>query len=268
MGPTLESVIKTISSTVYHAAPLIDKAKAIYDWMTKNIAYDLERKRAIDNHLDDGIPYEPEITIERRKGICSDQALLYVELARKMKIKAYYAHVDVDYKGARVAHACAIIRVPEGEIQVDPAYQMFNSKHKQYCIIEPKRKTVDRIIIEPKQKASFLKPIFAAASILSGIAACVINISCNGEKEIRMIAAENEVRFYSANGQFVFSYNQEAQEAMKEYLFLVESMQGRLEDKEMFKHFISIDTNKNSKIDINEATEARENARAHYLKRN
>ncbi|MEM4239918.1 MAG: transglutaminase domain-containing protein [Candidatus Woesearchaeota archaeon] len=264
MGLTLASAVELISRTVLPAAPAIDRAAAIYDWMAKNIEYDLDRKKAIDDCIDDGLPYEPEYTLERRKGVCSDMAVLYVEIARKMRLKAYYAHVSVDSKGAQVSHACAVVRVKEGNILVDVAYRQFNAMHRHYFITEPRIKRRDGIIYAPRRVPCW-RHIAAAASLLVGIAACIPNISCQKGKEIMLLETKNEARFYSPNGSFFFSYDDAAAKALKEYVFIVEAKEGRLSDQKLFENYNRVDRNRNSIIEAEEAVNARDAARSRNL---
>lgn len=107
------------------------KARAIFDWFKKNIQYG-EAKRGFDAYR------TSEKVFETSEGVCGEMAVLYVVMARTAGIKANYVHVDIDYHGEEVNHACSLIRIKKSDILVDPAYNQFDVKHQKFSIVSDK----------------------------------------------------------------------------------------------------------------------------------
>jgi tetratricopeptide (TPR) repeat protein len=66
---------------------------------------------------------------------CQDYAKLYVALARAVGLKAFYVHLEKDYRGEYVYHDCAAIFTAEKALLVDPAYLWFGVPHREYLIL-------------------------------------------------------------------------------------------------------------------------------------
>ncbi len=251
----------------------MQKAKAICDWIVENIVYDHDRIREIEERKDDGIPHHPEVTLEKRMGVCSDMAVLYVSIARKMGLKAYYAHVTVDHKGNNCSHACAVVDLPTGRKLADPAYGKFDIHHKKYTIYEPKMKWYDGRIVEasiPIMQA--LKPVWKyvaslllAGSAFSGIASLV---SCDiDDKGIKRLEHECGSKFISQNGVLEFNYDRETAKILREYIFFCEAMEGTLSDKRILEKYLEADKDRDSHISTYEANSTLQLARNEYYKR-
>lgn len=109
-----------------------EKARQIYEWVVRNISY--EKSRDYSNAKD---------VLEKKKGLCAEEAVLYITLARCCGLKAAYASVSKDNEGKKVRHACAAVDLSGEWLLVDPAYTCFDIKHKEYSVIsdaEVKRK--------------------------------------------------------------------------------------------------------------------------------
>jgi hypothetical protein len=103
------------------------KARAIYDWIEKNIEYGTKkRKHGYQNSKE---------TLENKEGICGEMAFVYITMARCCSLRSACVSVSVDYKGKKVHHACAIVDVGNRDIYVDPAYHTFDIQHKKYEIL-------------------------------------------------------------------------------------------------------------------------------------
>jgi hypothetical protein len=275
MPQSLEEVVKTISTHIKPIAPAIDKAKAIYDWILENIEYDNERMAAIDNCIENGIPYSPEITLKRRKGICSDLSVLYVAIAREMGLNAHFLDVTVDCNGTEVCHACAMVDVKTRNIQVDISYKLFDARHKTFEIENPPIKgeygiingLEDTIKILPKRK--LIKIIFAAGALISGIMSYFTGFSSSSPKneKITMLESTSSANFVSNSGVLKFSYDKAAESALKEYVFFIEAKEGRLSDGKIFEKYLAVDTNKDGAISFEEAAEAKKSARDKYFEK-
>lgn len=101
------------------------KAKALFDWMQKNIKYGTTQRR--------GIGYRDSIeTKVDHEGVCGEQAFLYVAMARIVGLTSNYVKVDVDFQGRTVKHACASVLINNKLVLVDPAYHAFDIHHKKY----------------------------------------------------------------------------------------------------------------------------------------
>ena len=63
-----------------------DKARAIYCWITESIQYDFDNMYAIDMYNSD---ISSDETLKSRKGICTNYANLYSDIANKVGVKTY-----------------------------------------------------------------------------------------------------------------------------------------------------------------------------------
>ncbi len=268
MPQNLAQVVNTISKRIIPAAPAIVKAKAIYDWMIDNISYDDERKKSIEDHIEDPTPYKPETTLELRKGICTDLSILYMAIAQKMGIKAYFGDVKIDCHGKNVCHACAIVDVQTRIIQVDVAYRRFDAGHKACKICNPPIIIEDETIM-PKRK--ILRYIFAAGALISGLMSYFSSESSTRFKheEISLLESSTGSKFISQNGIINLHYDKKTEQQLKEYIFFLEAKKGILNDKEILEKYLETDQNKDCTISLDEALQARISARnAYFNKKN
>ena len=98
------------------------KAKAIYDWIERNIEYGRNNRGYSNSRevLDDG------------RGVCGEMAFLYISMARSIGLESSYVSVDRDFRGKKVSHACAVVDTERGDVYVDPAYHTYDIEHKQF----------------------------------------------------------------------------------------------------------------------------------------
>lgn len=68
--------------------------------------------------------------------ICTEYANLFVALARAVGLKAFYVHVEKDYRGKTVPHDCAVVFVDDKALLVDAAYHWFGVPHKEFVILD------------------------------------------------------------------------------------------------------------------------------------
>ena len=67
---------------------------------------------------------------------CQEYTKLFVALARYVNIKAFYVHLEKDYKNKVVYHDCAIVFSEDGALLVDPAYCWFGVPHKDFVVLD------------------------------------------------------------------------------------------------------------------------------------
>ncbi len=67
---------------------------------------------------------------------CQEYAKLYVALARDVGIKAFYAHIDKDYRGKNMSHDCAVVFVDGRALLVDVTFHWLGVPHKEYVILD------------------------------------------------------------------------------------------------------------------------------------
>jgi hypothetical protein len=272
MAKLLELVVKELAKQIPGASAK-DKASTICDWIAESITYDRKRAQAIDEGRDDGIPYHHEVTLDRGAGICCDMAVLYVAMARRMGLKAYYADVMIDHKGNTVEHACAVVDLPIGRKLADPAYGMFGICHKKYSICEPEIKLYDgRIVQMSRPIMQTLRPVWryvasliVAAGGISGLAGLV---SCDfNNAAVKRLEFEGGAKFVSQNGVLEFKYDNETAGVLKEYVFFCEAKGSELTDRRILEKYLDADTDRNSRISLKEARDALEMARNEYYKK-
>ena len=56
-------------------------------------------------------------------------------MARVAGLEAHYVHVDVDFQGEKVNHACAIVTIKDRKILVDSTYNTFDIRHQEYNVL-------------------------------------------------------------------------------------------------------------------------------------
>jgi len=99
-----------------------------FKWVVGNITYG-ERKRGKKG-------YRNSVEVfEDREGVCGEMSVLYLAMVRAIGIRGSYVHVDVDYKGKNVNHACAMLDLKGREgfnILVDPAYREYDIRHRSF----------------------------------------------------------------------------------------------------------------------------------------
>ncbi|MBI2448518.1 transglutaminase domain-containing protein [Candidatus Microgenomates bacterium] len=105
-----------------------EKARLIFNWMQENISYDHEYSYRKEGY------HTAEEVLRKGKGVCGEQAYLFIVLVRSVGVKAQYVTVDRDCYDKKVTHACAMIDVPS-PILVDPAYHIFDVKHAVFCVV-------------------------------------------------------------------------------------------------------------------------------------
>lgn len=67
---------------------------------------------------------------------CQEFAKLFVAFARDVNIKAFYVHLERDYKNKVVSHDCAIVFTDDKALLVDPAYRWFGVPHKDFVVLD------------------------------------------------------------------------------------------------------------------------------------
>lgn len=107
-----------MEATKFHDAR--EKYYGIYLWITENVSH--EKADGYRNSLE--VFYE-------RKGVCGEQAYLFIAMARAVNLDARYASVFVDYKNKKVSHACVAV----SGMLIDTSYGMFSVRHKDYKIL-------------------------------------------------------------------------------------------------------------------------------------
>jgi hypothetical protein len=267
---TLSFVVNQLSKQIIPAAQAVDKARVIYDWLVKNIDYDHDRCKAINNRIEDGTPFHPEITLRRGKGVCSDMALLYIALANDLGISAHYADVSVDCKGKNVCHACAALENSLGHQLIDPAYKRFDAGHKRYMIINPKMKFEDNTPFVVRKKRHLIKTAAAVIAGFCSVAAFAPSVfgQYQPKKQITCLETDTGARFVSQNGIFRVSYDKEIGGTVKEYLFCIEASKGELDDRQILDNLLAADKDNDGTITAQEAKDALSSAREAYRKKN
>ncbi len=129
LTPQLVETAKTIVAP-FRRDQIRERAKAIFDWIQTNVPYDEQQRLRIERNQR-GEYRGAEETFDDKTGVCGEQAVLYVAMARVGGLQAKWVKVDVDFRGTPVRHACAAVNVDVGEtILVDPAYHTFDIKHR------------------------------------------------------------------------------------------------------------------------------------------
>jgi hypothetical protein len=267
MGKSLDEVIGEISRRVKPTAPAADVAKATFDWMIDNIKYDYDRKRAIEEGRDRTYVRPPEDVLASGKGVCGDQAGLYVAICRKLGLEARFAHVTEDQNGQTCNHACALVRIKDRWVQVDPAYQEFGAQHRKYSVKgapEPEYagEVIDAIAQLPWFRKALLA-ISAAGLLITGSIAYQHGVP----RKTEIVETQEGVRFFTKHGGLHYRIAPEAREQWEEALFFREKTSGALSGNELLELLIALDRDSDNSISQQEANDARLRYRLAYARK-
>jgi transglutaminase-like putative cysteine protease len=258
---SLEEVIEDIAQFLKPTAHAYDKARAVHDWVVANITYDYRRRDAIRSGRDNGNPYRPEMTLERKAGICSDMTVLYIALAGMLGVRAQYAYVSVDQTGEKVRHACAEVDVGHRRLLADPVYRIFDARHQSYEI---------RAVKEYWNRPQGMQSQGAAAAgwLLAACAGAYLlfsGMSCS-RREDPLSAQDTAagVEFRTQHGALAYAYAPDAIKHMKDALLLHEAKNGELSGQAMLRLLVRTDADKNGVISAFEAQRLLAAERSHY----
>jgi tetratricopeptide (TPR) repeat protein len=107
-----------------------DKARALFDGLTRRIEPKGGRGARTAKEVFTAWT-NPEESFS-----CQEYTKLYVALARYVKLKAFYVHIDKDYRGEVVNHDCAVVFADGKGLLVDPAYRWFGVPHKEFTVLD------------------------------------------------------------------------------------------------------------------------------------
>jgi len=87
--PNLPAVTSLAARLVPAGTPLPQSARALFEWVRDNIAYDVTSPFFLPEH------YRPDFILERRRGFCIPKAVLLAALARAAGIPARLVFADI-----------------------------------------------------------------------------------------------------------------------------------------------------------------------------
>ena len=122
-------MVKTVQKHV-HDSGEEEKARAVFDWMQEHIPYDYDYLHGKTRRK----YQDAKEVIDRKTGVCGEQAFLYIAMARSVGLKSGYASVSVDCFGDHVQHGCASVEL-ERMVLVDTAYHQFDVRHKKFRVL-------------------------------------------------------------------------------------------------------------------------------------
>ncbi len=105
---------------------LDEKARAIFNWIERNISYGTSKRIY-------GYKNSRE-ALNDKEGVCGEMAFVYIAMARAVGLNSSYVSVEIDYKGKKVCHGCAMVNIGYRNILVDPAYHTYDIKHIKYTV--------------------------------------------------------------------------------------------------------------------------------------
>lgn len=117
-------LVRIIRAATRYTTTKESRARAIYDWIEQNIDYGKIAKGYINS----------EEVLRYKKAICAEMAFLYIAMARSIGLKSNFVSVNRDCFNKRVNHACAVVETERPLVFVDPAYHIYDVKHKKYQI--------------------------------------------------------------------------------------------------------------------------------------
>jgi len=114
-------IAKVANNCTISKASLEEKMKSLFLWIHNNINYGKDRRAG------NGAYRRSDEVIKTSEGVCGEDAFLYIVMLRYIGAQARYVLVDVDYKGAKVNHACTRILLPR-EFSSDITYHLYDVK--------------------------------------------------------------------------------------------------------------------------------------------
>ena len=273
MSHTLDQVVLEIEQKIINTVTKRDRAECIYDWVQNHIAYDDARRERIVRGFDQGEPLRPEETLLRGKGVCSDKAVLYTAIGRKLRLTVHYATVDI---GEKLLHAINIVETESGNIQVDATNGKFCANYPNYRIKDPlalqdpppPQFFPSRIPYHPPpRRCSWWKPALIAAGVGAAVALGVYLIPpMFKQRNVKYLETSRSVRFITKHGDLKFTLVPDARNIVKEALFYTEAMQGDSSDNELLAPYVMADLDGDNHFTREEAIDARDRAKAEYLR--
>ena len=180
----LKMVVNPIASS--------EEMKRWAEQLTKSATSDMDKAEAIFNTLAGRIQpgggrgtrtatevfaawYQSDISFN-----CQEFAKLFVALARDVNIKAFYVHLERDYKNKAVSHDCAIVFADDKALLVDPAYRWFGVPHKDFVVLDDLQATAHHFfqhgdsnrVVSRCRLATKLHPNFAWGQVCLASALC------------------------------------------------------------------------------------------------
>ena len=111
-----------------------EKAEKLYHWMREHIAYDREKSEKILQGINGHYRNSLE-TFYDKKGVCGEQAFLYVNLARIAGLSAGFVKVDETFDGKDL-HACAAVHLDDTYVYVDTtSCKGFGIQHRRLTMM-------------------------------------------------------------------------------------------------------------------------------------
>jgi pentatricopeptide repeat protein len=108
----------------------MEKAKAIFDGLTRRIEPGHEHGHRTAKEVF-AAWNDPNVSL-----ICTEYANLFIALARAVELRAFYAHVEKDYRGKAVPHDCVAVFLDDKALLVDATYRWFGVPHKEFVILD------------------------------------------------------------------------------------------------------------------------------------
>ncbi len=102
-----------------------DFAQSVFDWICTNIAY---------HHGHGKFFYRTAVqTFNDGRGLCGEQALLFLAFLKAGNITADFVEVTTDLDGKEVNHACVLVKYADGESHLaDTSYHVFVANHQHW----------------------------------------------------------------------------------------------------------------------------------------
>ena len=113
-----------------HANGDMEKAKALFEGLTRRIESGDGRGHRTAKEVFAAWS-DPDVSF-----ICTEYANLFIALARAVNLKAFYVHVEKDYRGKAVPHDCVAVFAEGKALLVDATYRWVGVPHKEVVILD------------------------------------------------------------------------------------------------------------------------------------
>lgn len=153
-----KTVAEIVNGETRHLTTNTEKVKAIHNWITRSIAYDVAQLKSQKEYIETKELVDE--VLRKRKGVCQDYAELFQACCIAAKIESYVVTGYTNQKGAfaGLGHAWNIVKL-DGTFycidatwdagSVDEKMKFIPEPHNKYLLIQPREFIKDHMPFDP-----------------------------------------------------------------------------------------------------------------------
>lgn len=153
-----KTVAEIVSGETHNLTTSTEKVKAIHNWITRSIAYDVAQLNTKKEYIETKELVDE--VLRKRKGVCQDYAELFQACCEAAKIESYVITGYTNQKGAfaGLGHAWNIVKL-DGKFfcidatwdagSVDEKMKFIPEPHDKYLLVQPREFIKDHMPFDP-----------------------------------------------------------------------------------------------------------------------